>query len=73
MDFNKQITVVVCGGKQEFIDWCRENKHSTDDLFIRYAGTKKHLEELRKCNVIYYGNYWNNALFGQAILDDITK
>jgi len=73
MDFNKQITVVVCGGKQEFLDYCRENNIKSDDLFIRYAGTKKHLEGLHKCKIVYYGNYWNNTLFGQSILDDITK
>jgi hypothetical protein len=73
MDFPKQIIVVVCGGRQEFINWCRETGHSTDDLFICYARKKKSLEGLSKCKVVYYGNYWNNPLFGQSILDDITK
>ncbi len=73
MDFPKQITVVVCGGRQEYLDYCRENNLEPDNLFIRYAGTKNHLEGLSKCKVVYYKNYWNNALFGQSILDDITK
>ena len=73
MDFPKQITVVVCGGNQEYVDYCRMHSTKPDDIFIRRATDAKKLEGLKNCKVVYYGNYWNNKLLGHSILDDIQR
>ena len=73
MDLGKQITVVVCGGYSEYRQYCSEHNISMNDLFTRYASSKKVLLDLKNCRVVYYRNYWNNKLLGHHILDDIQR
>ena len=73
MKLPKQIKVIVAGNISEYFQYLKENDLTPNSLFTRYAVTKKSLEGLTNCEVVYYGSYWNNKLFGQSILDDITK
>ena len=71
MDFPRKVQLVVAGSREEF-DKYREWKHiHKDDLLVRYVANATMLREMKNCEVIYFGNYWLNPVFGHWLLDEV--
>ena len=73
MRFPTKVKLIIAGNHTQFLSYCHENNISPHDKFVRYINSDQQIRGLRNCEVIYYGDYWNNPVFGHWYLDEVIK
>jgi len=73
MKFTVKLKIIITKNYDQFLSYCRENNINPKDKFVRYVNREEQIRGLRNCEIIYYGEYWKNPLFGSYLLDVVNK